>query len=68
MAEEAAGVPWPEMLLGISGVALFFQLFPTLFWGLLYAIDVRNWSWTVIIVLNALVVACLIGYRAWQNR
>lgn len=59
---------WLEILLASSCLALVFQLFPGLWWGLLAAVDVRYWSWTVIIILNVIVIFILVGLRAWQNR
>jgi len=43
-----------------TSLTLLFQLFPSLFWGLLYAIDARNWTWGVWVGLQVLVVALLV--------
>ena len=49
-----------ETWLVLTSVSLVFQLFPALFWGLLYAVDVRNWTWGVWVGIQVAVVAILI--------
>jgi len=66
--QETRGVPWLEFLLGVSILALVFQLCPGLWFGLLAALDVRNWTWKAWATLNALVIIILVAIRAWQNR
>lgn len=56
-----------ETWLVISVIALVFQLFPALFWKLLYAIDVRNWTWGVWVGVEIGVVVLLFVLYAWQN-
>lgn len=56
-----------ETWLLLASVSLVFQIFPAPFWGLLYAIDVRNWSWGVWVGVEVAVIATLFVLRAWQN-
>lgn len=56
------------VLLVSSCLTLFFQLFPSIWSNLLTVIDVRNWSWTMIWIINILMLTILISYRAWINR
>ena len=56
-----------ETWLVVASIALVFQIFPPIFWGLLYAVDVRNWTWGVWVGVEIAVVATLFLLRAWQN-
>lgn len=56
------------LLFVFSCVSLFFQFFPSLWWSVVSIVDVRNWSWTVIWSVNAVVIASLFAYRAWTFR
>jgi hypothetical protein len=38
-----AGFAWLELLLVLALLALVLQLFPALWTGMLWALDVRNW-------------------------
>jgi hypothetical protein len=56
-----------ETWLVLSIMALVFQLFPRLFWGLLAAIDVRNWTWGVWVGVEIAVVVTLLVLYGWQK-
>ena len=56
-----------ETWLAIATVTLVFQLFPALFWGLLYWIDVRNWTWGIWVGVEAAVVVILFALYVWQT-
>jgi len=62
-----AGIPWLESLIAVLTVSLVFQLWPALFWGLLWAIDVRNWSWPVIIGAHVVVILALIYAKSFRD-
>lgn len=57
------GIAWLELLLAIAALALVLQLWPALAHGLLWAIDVRNWSRSVWFGVNIAVVATLLSAR-----
>lgn len=57
------GVARLELLLSIASLALLFQVFPSLWFGLVWALDVRNWSRGIWIGLNALAVAALFAIQ-----
>lgn len=64
-----------ELLLVLAFVSLLFQVFPSLWHGTLWIIDVRNWSRGVWMLLNAAVVFALFAIRFgpdlfhdWQKR
>ncbi len=57
------GVAWLELLLALAFVALLFQVFPSLWNGLVWAADVRNWSRGVWMGVNVAVVLILFGIR-----
>jgi hypothetical protein len=52
-----------EVLLVLAFLALLFQVFPSLWFGLLWAIDIRNWSRGVWIAINVAVVFSLFAIR-----
>ena len=56
-----------ETWLVLASVSLFFQLFPATFWGLLWAIDARNWTWGVWVGVEIGVIVTLVGIKAWHN-
>jgi hypothetical protein len=56
-----------ETWLAISIVSLVLQLFPALFWGLIYAIDVRNWTWGVWVGVEIAVIVILFALYVWQT-
>ena len=58
-----AGFAWPELLLALALVALVLQLFPSLWFGILWALDVRNWPRTVWFAANWVVVFTLVAIR-----
>jgi len=62
-----AGFPWLESLIGLLTVSLVFQLWPSLFWGLLWAIDVRNWNWPMITAAHVVVILALIYAKSYQD-
>lgn len=70
-----SGFAWLELLLVLAVVALVFQLFPSLWNGTLWALDIRNWPRTVWFAGNLVVVLVLVAvrfgpdlYQEWQNR
>lgn len=67
-AEQESPSRWLEWLLVLSCVTLVFQLFPVLFWGLLYVVDIRNWSWTAMSLILCVIIVILFAYRAWIKR
>lgn len=50
-----------ELTLALASFALVLQCFPSLWHGMLAAIDVRNWSRTVWFVFNVFVLVALAG-------
>jgi hypothetical protein len=52
-----------EVLLVLAFLALFFQVFPSLWSGVLWALDMRNWSRGTWMVLNVVVVVFLFALR-----
>ena len=66
--DEAPGFPWLECGLALGGLALFLQIFPGVWWGLLAAIDVRAWTWRAYSLVSAVVIVILVGLKAWQNQ
>jgi hypothetical protein len=63
-----------EILLVVAVLALFFQVFPSLWFGLLRVVDVRNWPRGAWMVVNVAAVLALFGfrfgpdlYRDWQQ-
>jgi hypothetical protein len=70
-----AGFAWLELLLALALLALVLQLFPALWNGMLWALDVRNWPRTVWFAGTWLVLAVLVGirfgpdiYTDWRQR
>lgn len=55
-----------ETWLVLAFLSLIFQIYPALFWSLLYIVDVRNWTWGVWVGVEIAVVVTLIVLRAWQ--
>jgi hypothetical protein len=69
-ARPAQGRPWffrLETWLVLAGLFLVFQVFPGLFWGLLYLIDVRNWSWGAWVGAEIGAVIILLALWRWQK-
>jgi len=59
-----SGIAWLEMLLGLAAVFLLLQLFlPSIFSGMIWAADLRNWSQLTFFLVNVSVVLVLIGVR-----
>jgi hypothetical protein len=56
-----------ETWLVLAAICLSFQMFPRLFWGLLYIIDVRNWTWGIWVGVEIAVVLTLLALWRWQN-
>lgn len=52
-----------EALLVLATLAFLFQVFPSLWFALVWALDVRNWSGEVWLTLNVGVVVALFGLR-----
>ena len=68
--QPRAGRSWLfrlETWLVFAGLFLLFQVFPSLFWGLIYIIDVRNWTWGVWVGVEIGVVIALLGLWRWQK-
>jgi hypothetical protein len=62
--------PWSlrlETWLVLAALLLVCQLFPSIFWGALYLVDVRNWSWAAWVGVEASVVLILLALWRWQN-
>lgn len=58
--DDEPGFPWLETFFGISLLTLVCQLYPPLFWGILYYVDVRNWTWSAIWLINVLIIGVLL--------
>lgn len=52
-----------EILLVIAFVALVFQVFPALWFGLIWAVDVRNWARSAWMGTTVAILAVLFGLR-----
>ncbi len=61
------GFAWLELLLALASLALLFQLFPSLWIGTLWALDIRNWPRTVWFAANMMVVFTLVAIRFGPN-
>jgi hypothetical protein len=59
---------WLHGLLVLSCASLFFQLFPSLWWAIVGALDPRLWSWKAYAALFATAIVVLVAVRAWQER
>ena len=72
------GFAWLELLLVLAILALFFQFFPSLWTGALWALDPRHWPRTVWFAANGAVLLVLVAirfapdlyhdWRAWHGR
>jgi len=69
------GFAWLELLLALAALALLFQLFPSLWVGNLWTLDIRNWPRTVWFSVNQVLLVALMGvpfglelYQGWQHR
>lgn len=60
---KRGGFAWLELLLALAFLALLFQVFPSLWFGLWAALDVRNWSRAVWFAANIVVIVALFGVR-----
>ena len=58
-----AKLPWLEIALAVTSLALVLQLFPSIGTWILNQLDVREWSRTTWFVCNALFVAVLVAVR-----
>jgi len=67
MTTTLARFPWMELFIALLVISLIFQIWPFLLWGLLWGIDVRNWSWTVIIGANVVVVIALMYIKSFKD-
>jgi len=70
-----SGFAWLELLLALAAMALLFQLFPSLWVGTVWTLDIRNWPRTVWFAGNLVVVFVLVAvrfgpdlYQDWQRR
>ncbi len=66
---------WIEVLLVLACFALLLQFFPSLWFRLIWVVDVRNWSRSVWVGLNVGAVLVLCGvrfgpelYKEWRER
>jgi hypothetical protein len=57
-----------ETLLAVSCAALLFQLFPSIWWGLLATLDLRNWTWRYYAAASAMAIVVLLALKAWRER
>lgn len=58
-----SGFPWLELFLVIAVLSLVLQLFPTLWRGTVGALDLRNWSRSVWIAANVILLLMLVAIR-----
>ena len=72
--DEERRFPWLEVTLAVSALALFFQLFPNIWWwGVSLAalafsyVDVRGWTWRSYAVVCVVVIAALIVIKGRQD-
>jgi len=57
------GFAWLELLLALAILAVLFQLFPSLWVGTVWALDVSNWPRTIWFAANLVVVFALVAIR-----
>lgn len=57
------GFAWLELLLVLAILVLLFELFPSLWWIVLAALNPRNWTRPIWIVVNLIVVLFLLTVR-----
>jgi hypothetical protein len=68
MGREAPGnLTWIWLLLAASALTLFFQLVPSAWSAVVWALDVRVWTWRAFAGVFAAAVVVLVAVRAWQN-
>ena len=67
LSGNTSGFPWLGVLLAVSIVSLVFQLFPSVWWGLLAIVDIRSWSWRSWAVASAVWIVCLVGMKTWRD-
>ncbi len=60
---DRSGFAWLELLLALAILALVLQLFPSVWVGTLWALDVRNWPRTVWFAVNCVLLLALVGIR-----
>jgi predicted membrane metal-binding protein len=72
---ERNGAAWLELLIALAFVAILLQMFPSLLFATLWALDIRNWPHTSWFWLNIGAVLALFGcrfgptlYRDWRER
>ena len=54
---------WLEVLLALTILALSLQLFPSVWWNVVAAVDLRNWSRGDWLGLNVAIVLTLVAIR-----
>jgi amino acid permease len=72
--DEQRPFPWLEIALGVNCLALFFQIFPSLWWRLVsfgalvlsYA-DIRSWTWRSYAVVCVITIVVLVVVKGRQN-
>lgn len=65
--QDEVTVSWPELVLALGSITLFFQLFPSALWALVSILDVRGWSWRSYAVASVLWIVVLVGIKAWRD-
>jgi hypothetical protein len=72
---ERRGVAWLELLFLFAVVTLVFQAVPSLWTGILWAVDIRNWSRSTWFAVNLVFVVALVAirfgpdlYEEWRRR
>jgi hypothetical protein len=63
MRTTFAKLPWLEIALAVTSLALVLQLYPAIGTWILNQIDVRTWSRTTWFVCNAVFVSLLVAVR-----
>jgi len=57
------GIAWLELLLVLAFLVLLFQFFPLLWFGIIWALDIRNWPRTMWFAANGVVLLALVAIR-----
>jgi hypothetical protein len=71
---DLSSFPWLGSALVLSGLILFFQLFPSV-WATVVSFalvvssyaDVRGWTWRSYAVTCVVAIIALVGVKAWQE-
>ena len=72
---NVSGFAWLELLLVLAFLALVFQLFPSVWTGTVWALDIRNWPRTFWFAANGVALLALVAvrfgpdlYQEWLKR